>query len=149
MPLTYRAKVKKASSTPSLIFAEVSKNRSPNSSANCFPSSRLTTRFSSQSHLLPMRILLTPGEACCSMFECHVRISIGCKAKVGGRHGARIEKQYRIVKARGRRRYCGDNSGEGEIPSVILPKKTKVCHSLAKLFSSVTSYTSRIPIAPL
>lgn len=30
---------------------------------------------SSQSHLLPIRILLTPSVACCSTFECQVRMS--------------------------------------------------------------------------
>ena len=73
--MTHLAKVKNASSTPSLDFALVSRNLRPNSSASCLPCSSETDRFSSQSHLFPMRILLTPAEACCSMFECHVRTS--------------------------------------------------------------------------
>jgi hypothetical protein len=52
------------------------------SSPSCGTTSlQLLTRFSSQSHLLPIRILLTPSLACCSMFECHVRMS-------GGSHSA-------------------------------------------------------------
>lgn len=69
------ASVKKASSTPSLSLALVSKNLRPNSSANCLPCSKVTARFSSQSHLLPIRILLTPSEACCSILACQVRMS--------------------------------------------------------------------------
>jgi len=73
--LMSRASVKKASSTPSLTLALVSRKRTPSSSARAWPCSCETAFFSVQSHLLPMRILLTPSEACCSMLECHVRIS--------------------------------------------------------------------------
>lgn len=48
----------------------------PSSSASCWPFSVETTRFSSQSHLLPMRILLTPSVACCSTFANQVRMSV-------------------------------------------------------------------------
>lgn len=48
----------------------------PSSSASCWPRSVETARFSSQSHLLPIRIFLTPSVACCSTFENHVRISV-------------------------------------------------------------------------
>lgn len=71
------ARVKKASSTPSLIFADVSMNLMPSSLASSRPCSSVTARFSDQSDLLPMRILFTPSDACCSMFACHVRMS-GC-----------------------------------------------------------------------
>ena len=47
----------------------------PSSSASAWPCSVETARFSSQSHLFPIRILLTPSEACCSTFENHVRMS--------------------------------------------------------------------------
>lgn len=73
--VTDLASVKNASSTPSFAFALVSKNLNPNSSARRRPSSSDTARCSSISHLFPIRILLTPSEACCSMFECHVRMS--------------------------------------------------------------------------
>lgn len=73
--VTHLARVKKASSTPSLALALVSKKRNPNSSASALPCSRVTARFSSQSHLFPMRILFTPGDACCSICACHVRTS--------------------------------------------------------------------------
>ena len=73
---THRASVKKASSTPSLTLAEVSMNLMPSSSASCCPRSVETARFSSQSHLLPIRILLTPSVACCSTLENHVRMSV-------------------------------------------------------------------------
>lgn len=58
-----------------LLFAETSKNGIPSSSASCCPLSVETARFSSQSHLLPIKILLTPSVACCSTFENHVRMS--------------------------------------------------------------------------
>ena len=73
--MTHLASVKKASSTPSLIFADVSMKRMPSSSASSQPCSSVTARLSVQSDLLPIRILLTPSEACCSMFECQVRMS--------------------------------------------------------------------------
>lgn len=69
------ANVKNASSTPSFALALVSRNRKPNSSASSLPCSSVTARFSSQSHLLPMRILLTPADACCSICACQVRTS--------------------------------------------------------------------------
>lgn len=109
-----------------LLLADVSRNRSPSSSANSCPccsemtcvwhhqklsESSVTLALSShplpfgrmapggertkglkrrhtflslQSHLLPMRILLTPSDACCSTLACHVRMSergwdIGCQ----------------------------------------------------------------------
>ena len=74
--ITNLASVKKASSTPSLTFAEVSMNLMPSSSASALPCSSVTARLSVQSDLLPMRILLTPSEACCSMFACHVLMSV-------------------------------------------------------------------------
>ena len=64
-----------ASSTPSLTFAEVSMNLIPSSAASSRPCSSVTARLSVQSDLLPMRILLTPSEACCSIFACHVLMS--------------------------------------------------------------------------
>jgi hypothetical protein len=73
--LTHRASVKKASSTPSLIFAEVSINLIPSSSASSRPSSSVIALLSVQSDLLPTRILFTPSDACCSMLACHVRMS--------------------------------------------------------------------------
>lgn len=73
--LTHRARVKKASSTPSFIFAEVSMNLIPSSSASSRPSSSVTALLSVQSDLLPIRTLFTPSEACCSMLACHVRMS--------------------------------------------------------------------------
>jgi hypothetical protein len=77
----HRARVKKASSTPSLTFAEVSMNLTPSSAASSRPCSSVTARLSVQSHLFPIRILLTPSEACCSMFECHVRMSAVTRVK--------------------------------------------------------------------
>jgi len=71
------ARLKKAFSTLMFDFAETSMNGIPSSSASAWPCSVLTTRFSSQSHLLPMRILLTPSLACCSTLENQVRMS-GC-----------------------------------------------------------------------
>jgi hypothetical protein len=59
-------------------FADTSRNGMPSSSASAWPCSVETARFSSQSHLLPMRILLTPSEACCSTLENHVRMSVEC-----------------------------------------------------------------------
>jgi hypothetical protein len=61
-----------------LLFAETSRKGMPSSSARAWPRSVLTARFSSQSHLLPMRILLTPSVACCSTLENQVRMSIVC-----------------------------------------------------------------------
>lgn len=58
-----------------LDLAETSMKGMPSSSANCCPRSTETARFSSQSHLLPIRILLTPSVACCSTFENQVRMS--------------------------------------------------------------------------
>ena len=46
------------------------------SSARAWPCSVETARFSSQSHLLPMRILFTPSVACCSTLENQVRMSV-------------------------------------------------------------------------
>ena len=74
--LTHRASVKKASSTPSLIFAEVSINLIPSSCASSRPSSSVIALLSVQSDLLPTRILFTPSDACCSMLACHVRMSV-------------------------------------------------------------------------
>lgn len=48
----------------------------PSSSARAWPWAVLTARFSSQSHLLPMRILFTPSLACCSTLENQVRMSV-------------------------------------------------------------------------
>lgn len=71
------ASLKNASSTPSLTFAEVSlKNIMLSSSASARPSSDVTVLLSVQSDLLPMRILLTPSEACCSILLFHPRMSI-------------------------------------------------------------------------
>lgn len=75
MNRTDLASVKNASSTPSLTFADVSMNLMPNSSASARPCSSVTAFLSVQSDLLPMRILLTPSEACCSMLLCQVWIS--------------------------------------------------------------------------
>ena len=47
----------------------------PSSSASCWPRSTETARFSSQSHLLPIKILFTPSVACCSTLENQVRMS--------------------------------------------------------------------------
>jgi hypothetical protein len=60
-----------------LLLAETSRKGMPSSSARAWPCSVDTARFSSQSHLLPMRILLTPSVACCSTLENHVRMSSG------------------------------------------------------------------------
>ena len=73
--VAHRARVKKASSTPSLTFADVSMNLMPSSLASSRPCSSVTAFLSVQSDLLPMRILFTPSDACCSMFACHVRMS--------------------------------------------------------------------------
>src|SRR5690349_14444688 len=59
-----------------LLLAETSRNGMPSSSARAWPCSVETTRFSSQSHLLPIRILLTPSVACCSTFWNQVRMSV-------------------------------------------------------------------------
>jgi hypothetical protein len=61
-----------------LLFADTSKKGMPSSSASAWPRSVEMARFSSQSHLLPMRILLTPSVACCSTLENQVRISGAC-----------------------------------------------------------------------
>lgn len=58
-----------------LLLAETSRNGMPSSSASACPCSTETARFSSQSHLLPIRILLTPSVACCSTFANQVRMS--------------------------------------------------------------------------
>lgn len=50
-------------------------NLMPSSAASSRPCSSVTARLSDQSHLLPIRILFTPSEACCSMFACQVRMS--------------------------------------------------------------------------
>jgi hypothetical protein len=59
-----------------LLLAETSRKGMPSSSARAWPCSVEMARFSSQSHLLPMRILLTPSVACCSTLENHVRMSV-------------------------------------------------------------------------
>src|SRR6185295_12108971 len=69
------ARLKKASSMFLLVFAETSRNGMPSSSARAWPCSVDTARFSSQSHLFPIRILLTPSVACCSTLANQVRIS--------------------------------------------------------------------------
>jgi hypothetical protein len=71
----YLASVKNASSTPSFILADVSMNLIPSSFASSRPCSSVTAFLSVQSDLLPMSILFTPSDACCSMFACQVRIS--------------------------------------------------------------------------
>src|SRR6266404_6165322 len=83
--MTHRARVKNASSTPSLIFADVSMNLTPSSSASSRPWSSETALLSAQSDLLPMRILFTPSEACCSMFACQVRMSTSIISRRVGR----------------------------------------------------------------
>lgn len=70
------ARLKKAFSTLILDFADTSMNGIPSSSASCCPRSVDTTRFSSQSHLFPINILLTPSVACCSTLENQVRMSV-------------------------------------------------------------------------
>ncbi len=59
-----------------LLLAETSRNGMPSSSASAWPCSVETARLSSQSHLLPIRILLTPSVACCSTLANQVRISV-------------------------------------------------------------------------
>lgn len=59
------------------VLADTSRKGMFSSSASCWPRSVETTRFSSQSHLLPIRILLTPSVACCSTLANHVRMSVG------------------------------------------------------------------------
>lgn len=85
----YLAKVKNASSTPSFTFALVSINRIPSSSANARPCSWDICRFSFQSDLLPIRILFTPSDACCSIFACQARIS---------EHGIRSSVIYSVTR---------------------------------------------------
>src|SRR3569833_121506 len=58
-----------------LLLAETSRKGMPSSSASAWPRSVDTARFSSQSHLLPIRILFTPSVACCSTLENQVRMS--------------------------------------------------------------------------
>ena len=79
----YLARVKKASSTPSLTLADVSMNWIPSSWASSLPCCSVMTLLSFQSDLFPIRILFTPSEACCSMLECHVRMSIGRGSETG------------------------------------------------------------------
>jgi len=74
--LISEASEKKAFSTLMFDFADTSMKGMPSSSARAWPWAVETARFSSQSHLLPMRILLTPSEACCSTFENQVRMSV-------------------------------------------------------------------------
>lgn len=69
------ARSKKAFSTLMLDLALTSRKGMPSSSARAWPFSVDTTRLSSQSHLLPIRILLTPSVACCSTLENQVRMS--------------------------------------------------------------------------
>jgi hypothetical protein len=70
-----------------LLFAETSRKGMPSSSARAWPCSVDTARFSSQSHLLPMRILLTPSVACCSTLENHVRMSVWkCQPRSSAAH---------------------------------------------------------------
>ena len=88
--MTHRASVKKASSTPSFSLADVSINLMPSSRARSRPSSSGTARLSVQSDLLPMRILFTPSEACCSMLACHVRMS-------GARHLGSVKRIWRDI----------------------------------------------------
>ena len=109
-----RASVKNASSTPSLTLAEVSMNLMPSSLASSRPCSSVTARFSVQSDLLPMRILLTPSEACCSMFACHVRMS-ACAAR-GGPRIHRPEEDRR--RGQGRRKR-GEEGRMGEETSGV------------------------------
>lgn len=59
-----------------LLLAETSRKGMPSSLARASPCSVETARFSSQSHLLPIRILLTPSVACCSTFANQVRMSV-------------------------------------------------------------------------
>ncbi len=79
-----------------LLFAETSMKGIPSSSASCWPRSTEIARFSSQSHLLPISILLTPSVACCSTLENQVRMSacyqLSCLA-------ARGEKRLTIERA--------------------------------------------------
>lgn len=62
------------------------------------PCSSVTAFLSVQSDLLPINILFTPSEACCSTFECHVRISIPRIQLEVGRYApeARAEEQQRL-----------------------------------------------------
>jgi hypothetical protein len=43
--------------------------------ASSRPASSVTSLLSVQSDLFPIKILLTPSEACCSILECQVRMS--------------------------------------------------------------------------
>jgi hypothetical protein len=70
------ARLKKAFSTLMFDLALTSMKGMPSSLASAWPCSVETARFSSQSHLLPMRILLTPSVACCSTLENQVRMSV-------------------------------------------------------------------------
>jgi len=105
------ASVKNASSTPSFAFALVSRNLNPNSSASARPWSSETARFSSQSHLLPIRILLTPEEACCSMLECQVRMSASASAS------ALARAHVSVVMGRKRER-CPDQNPRGRVEEI-------------------------------
>lgn len=58
-------------------FALVSKNCIPYSLARVFPSSKETTRCSSMSHLLPIKILLTCTSACLKVRTCRKMKKIG------------------------------------------------------------------------
>lgn len=93
------ASVKNASSTPSFTFALVSMNLMPSSCASSRPCSSLMTFLSTQSHLFPTRILFTPSEACCSMFECQVRTSaeMGQSKKSNGRRDNSLLKDRSSV----------------------------------------------------
>lgn len=113
--LISEASEKKAFSTLMFDFADTSMKGMPSSSARAWPWAVETARFSSQSHLLPIRILLTPSLACCSTFENQVRMSVERK----GQPRCRDKEQRR---SRGERK-----KGEGEQ------------NALLKLFSSVTS----------
>ena len=90
---TYLASVKNASSTPSFRRADVSMNLIPSSLASSRPCSSVTARFSVQSDLFPMRILLTPSDACCSMLACQVRMSIFFEDPEYMRNGG-VEKSH-------------------------------------------------------
>ena len=85
--LISEAREKKAFSTLMFDFAETSMKGMPSSSARAWPWAVLTTRFSSQSHLFPIRILLTPSLACCSTFENQVGMSAKTRRLARGKRG--------------------------------------------------------------
>jgi len=116
------ARLKKAFSTLMFDLAETSMKGMPSSLARAWPCSVETARFSSQSHLLPIRILLTPSVACCSTLENHVRMSVASHVSI-------CQFVWSVQHVR------SSEMIEWDI--------------LLKLLSSVTSYTNRIPIAPL